>query len=101
MPTPPKARTVADFKTAHDKDVIIPAKIKATLESAAKIGPEHYLYESELVTMTGISQTDFGRYKGQFEAHVVEIDHEGGRRLSSKKRVWFPDKKLAAKLRGE
>lgn len=96
-----KPRTLADFKSSHDKDVIIPRKIQAAIDTAAKVGPEHYIYESELIAQLGLSQSDFGKYKGQFEKHIVPVDYENGKRLSSAKRAWFPNVKLAAKLRGE
>ncbi len=93
-------RTLSDFKSAHDKDVIIPAKIQAAIDSLAKVGPEHHVYEAELVALAGVAQTDFGKYRSQFEKHIVTINHEGGR-ARSPKNVYFHDKKLAARLRGE
>ena len=49
-------RTIADFKGAHDPDVIVPRKIRAALEQIAKVGAEHYEYEGDLIKLAGISQ---------------------------------------------
>ena len=91
-------RTIADFKGAHDPDVIVPRKIRAALEQIAKVGPEHYEYEGELIKLAGISQGQITKYRGQFDAHMVETPAAHGK---SVKRVYFGNPKVAAKLRGE
>ena len=92
-----KPRTLTDFRAAHDKNVIVPNKIKAALESLKKIGPEHHEYEAEFIKLSGVSQTDMGLFRDQFSEHIVETPAQHGR---SSKRVWFADPKVAAKVRG-
>ena len=88
------ARTLSDFRAAHDKNVIVPSKINAALADMLKEGPENWSYEADLIRRAGISQTDMGMFRDQFTDHIVETsDHR------SAKRVWFADKKVAAKVR--
>lgn len=94
-------RTVADFRGSHDKDVVIPARIRAVLIGMAKEGPEHHVYETELLKLADISTGDLAKYRGQFEDHIVVVTTANGRALPSPKNVWFHDAKLARKLRGE
>lgn len=92
------ARTVSDFRNAHDRDVIVPRKIKAALEELAKIGPEHYEYEIDFMKLASISAGEVTKYRDQFAAHIVETPAAHGK---SVKRVYFGNAKTAAKLRGE
>lgn len=91
-------RTAADFRAAHDPEVIIPTRIRAALDAMVKEGPEHWEYEADFIRRAGVSQTQIAAYRDQFAAHIVETGHAGGR---SPKRVWFGDAKVARKLRGE
>jgi len=91
-----KARTIADFRSVHDKNVIIPNKIRAALEAMRKIGPEHYEYEADFIKLAGISNTDMGSFRDQFLAHIVETPNVRG---NASRRVWFADAKVAKKLR--
>lgn len=94
-------RTLADWGAKHDKDIVIPNKIKAALAAMAKEGPEHFLYEQEFLQLAKISTTDLGKYRGQFADHIVVVTHENGKAYSSPKNVWFHDVRLAKQLRGE
>lgn len=96
-----KARTTADFRNAHDKDVVIPNKIRAALVAMAKEGPEHFVYEQELLELAGISTTDLSKYRDQFTAHIVVVTSQNGKAFASAKNVWFHDPKVAKKLSGE
>ena len=95
--TAAKPRTLADFRAAHDKNVIVPNKIRKALEDLKKIGPEHFEYEAEVIKLSGVSQTDIGVFRDQFAEHIVETPAQHGK---SSKRVWFADPKVAAKVRG-
>ena len=88
------AKTLDDFRAAHDKNVIIPAKIKAALSEMLKEGAENWSYEAEFIRRAGISQTDMGLFRDHFADHVVETAGK------TNKRVWFADKKVAAKVSG-
>jgi hypothetical protein len=93
-----QAKTLADFRAAHDKNVIIPNKIRDALAKMAKIHPEQYEYEAEFIKLAGISQTDLGNFRTKFEKHIVVTSAVGGR---SGKRVWFATEKAAKAARGE
>lgn len=90
-------RTLATFRAAHDRNVIVPNKIRAAIEQIRKVGPEHYEYEADLIRMAGISQSDMGLFRDQFEAHIVETRSTPGSK--NPKRVYFGDPKVAAKVR--
>lgn len=94
----PTPRTLADFRAAHDPDVMIPAKIKAALAALASEGPEEWRYEAEFIALARVSQTQMGQYRDQFTAHIVEASTGGGR---AAKRVWFATPKAAKAARGE
>jgi len=90
-----KSNTLASFRDSHDRNVIVPRKIKEALAKMAKEGPEHWLYELDFTKLAGISQADLGAHRGAFEDHLVTTT---GR---NPKRAWFHDPKVAKKLRGE
>jgi len=93
------AKTVADFRAAHDPQIVIPTKIRAALAQLAKAGPEHWEYEGDLIKMAGIGNTTFAQYREQFADHMIEVP--GGNGRSSNRRVYFGSAKVAAKIRGE
>lgn len=92
-----KPNTLADFKAKFDQDVVVPNKIKAALAALGKEGQEAWEFEMDFVKRAGLSQTQLGTYRGQFEKHVVLV-RETGR---SERKVWFADAKVASKARGE
>ena len=93
---PQKAKSLADFRAAHDPNVIIPAKIRAALDAMLKEGPEQWEYELEFMKRAGISQTQIGAFRPQFEQHIVTTGSTG---RQNAKRVWFADPKVAKKVR--
>jgi hypothetical protein len=92
------ARTLNDFRAAHDRDVIVPRKIKDALATMAKKHREHFEYESDFVKLAGISQTDLGAFREQFADHVVVTANVHGK---SSKRVWFATAAAAKAARRE
>lgn len=93
-----KAKTLADFRTLHDLNVIVPNKIRAAFDAMLKEGPEQWDYESDFIKRAGISQTQLGAFHEQFLEHIIETPgHNGGR---AGRRVWIADIKVAKKLRG-
>lgn len=86
-------RTLADFRAAHDKNVIVPAKIQKALTDMEKESPENWAYEGDFIKRAGISQTDAGMFREQFTDHIVETSGK------TSKRVWFASVKVAAKVR--
>ncbi|HKS75845.1 MAG TPA: hypothetical protein VJQ82_21715 [Terriglobales bacterium] len=93
MSQKPVGKTLADFRSAHDKNVIVPSKIKKALADMESEHPENWAYESDLIKRAGISQTDIGMFRDQFADHVIETS---GRNA---KKVWFASAKVAAKVR--
>lgn len=89
----PAGRTLTDFRAAHDKNVIVPNKIRAALEEMLKEHPENWAYEAEFMKRAGLSQTDIGMFRDQFSEHIVETSGKNA------KRVWFASAKVAAKVR--
>jgi hypothetical protein len=98
MATKSKARTIAEFKAAHDQTVIIPNKIRAAIEKLAEIGPEHYEYEADFLRAASVSNNVIGQYRDKFADYWVEIPNPNGGGKGTK-RVWFGDKKVAARVR--
>ena len=92
-----KAKTLADFKSEFDPTVKIPASIQQALTSLAKEGPEAWEYEQDFIRRVGTSSTYFAQYRDQFIEHAVDLPRS---RSSQRSRVWFGDKKVAAKARG-
>jgi hypothetical protein len=91
-----KPRTLADFRAAHDPDVIVPNKIRVALEKVGAAGPENFEYEMEFAKLAGISVNQLAAYRDQFAKHIVETGGTHGRKG---KLVYFGDPKVAAKLR--
>ena len=82
-------KTLADFRAMHDKDYIVPRKIKAAL---AALG-NGWEYEADMLRLAGVSTTDLALYRDQFSEHWVVVDRSG-------KRVWAGSKALAEEMRG-
>jgi hypothetical protein len=93
------SKTLADFKSKFDRDVVVPGKIKAALDGLRKEGPEAWEYEGDFIKRAGLSQTDMGTYREQFEKHVVIAKEIGKSSSGAGRRVWFADPKVAAKIR--
>lgn len=90
-----KGKTLADFRAAHDRNVIVPAKIRAALSKLSAEHAENWVYEADLLKLAGISTTDIGMFRDQFAEHIVETS---GRNA---KRVWFATAKAAKVARGD
>lgn len=82
-------KSIADFRAAHDKNFIVPQKIRAALTKIA----DGWEYESDFIRLAGITQTDVGAFREQFAQHVVET------RGHNNRRVWAGTEKLADQLR--
>lgn len=88
-------KTLDDFRAAHDRNVIVPTKIRKALSDMESEHPENWEYELDFMRRAGLSQTDMGMFRPQFEAHVVEV---GGK---NPKKVWFASAKVAEKARAK
>lgn len=93
-----KPRTIADFKAAHDPNVIVPNKIRAAFAVMQKQGPEHFEYELDLARLASVGMAQMAAFRDQFAAHVVETQAQHGK---AGKRAFFWDPKVAARVRKE
>lgn len=84
-------KSLADFKSAHDKSFIVPTKIKAALE---KLGNDGWEYEHDFSKLAGVSSNDIAKFREQFNEQVIIIKSNG-----REQRVWAGSKALAAKMR--
>jgi hypothetical protein len=91
-PSSTTGRSLDEFRASHDKNFIVPTKIR---EALVLLGPEGWDYELAFMKLAGISTTDLAQFRDQFEAHVVDV---GAPRAP--KRVWAGSVALAKKLRG-
>lgn len=88
--------SLASFRAAYDKNVILPEKIRAGLASLEKEhGPEGWEHEAQFIKRVGTSTTDFALFRDQFDKHVVNVASE-----RAPKRVWFATEKAAKAARG-
>lgn len=92
-----EVKTLADFKAAHDRSVIVPNKIRVALAAMLKEGPEQYEYETDFIKRAAISQADMGEFRDQFVKYIVMTAAVHGR---AGRRVWFADPKVARLARG-
>lgn len=83
-------KTLADFRSVHDKNFVVPQKITAGL---AKLGKDGWDYEPDFIRLCGVSVTDFSRFREQFADFYVNV---GGSKSS--KRVWAGTKETAAHM---
>lgn len=82
------------FRAAHDPNVTIPNKFKAGFASLLKEKSEGaWEYEADFVKRSKLSQTELGKFRAQFSAHVVETNGKNA------KRAWFADAADAARMR--
>jgi hypothetical protein len=91
-------KTLADFRSTHDPNVVIPTKIRTALKLMESQGAENWCYELEFLQRASISATQIAQFRDQFAEHIVEVPSVSGK---AGKRVWFGSAKVAAKVRGE
>lgn len=91
-----KPKTLSDFRSLHDSNVIVPAKIREALTAMLKEGPEQWEYEADFVKRAGVSNTQIGAFREQFIDHIIEAPSTA---RQTARRVWFADPKVAKKLR--
>jgi hypothetical protein len=99
-PAPVKrvGKTLADFRAAHDKDFIVPNRMKAAIKA---LGSDGWEYETEFMKLAGISTTDLSAYRDQFadfQAVATTTKMSGGG--VRKKIIWCGSTGFAKKLGG-
>lgn len=81
-------RSIAEFRSAHDKDFIVPKKIRDVLKQLGN----SWVYEGEFLKISGLSTTDLANYREEFlDDHTVMVDRT--------KRVWCGTKSFTEKIR--
>lgn len=95
LKTKKPGKTLADFRAAHDPNVIVPARIKKALAEMRAENRENWLYEGDFLKRASVSALHASSFRDEFAAHIVET------RGHNAKRVWFADPKVAAQARGE
>lgn len=96
-PTPAGNPGLDDFKAQYDKNVIVPAKIRAGLEKLAKLRPDGTAWKTDqafIKDFAGVSNTDFALFREEFLPFSVNVGTE-----RQPKYVWFGTKAAAAKAR--
>lgn len=81
-------RSLSDFRSAYDKDFIIPTKIKDGLKTLAG----GWEYEVTFAKIAGVSLSDLAAYRDQFAAYVVVVKRDG-------KRAWAGSASMAKAMR--
>ena len=79
--------SLEDFRRKHDKNTIIPDKIKTALK---KLG-HRWMYESDFRSLASVSQQDLSNFRDDFSDHIVLVERT--------KRVWAGSKTVADELR--
>lgn len=85
-------KSLDEFRSIHDKNYIVPKKIKDAL---SKLG-NSWEYEVDFAKISGVSITDLAKFRDQFEDYIVEVKSTTG---SHKKNVWAGKVDFAKKLR--
>lgn len=94
-----KSRTLSDFKSQYDPAVKVLGKIRAGLKELAAEGTESWELDKEFVARCGLNYATIQPYLDQFSDHIVMTKNSN--KSSRPQRVWFADKKVAAKARGK
>lgn len=81
-------KTLADFRSKYDKNVIIPQRIR---EGLKKLGAGGWEYESQFTKLAGVGIVDLGNFRDQFADFIVSIER-------GTRRVWAGSKRLAREL---
>lgn len=88
-------KTLDDLRALHDRSVLIPNRIKATIEKLAEVSWQEWAYESDFLSISTprISTKDLSDFRDRFKDFWAEMPPTNGRRDARK--VWFATKKAA------
>lgn len=87
--TAKQGRSLDDFRSQHDKDFIVPRRLRDALKA---LGPSNWEYEAQFARLASVGLADLATYREQFEEYVVVLGREG-------KRAWAGSPNLATKMR--
>lgn len=86
--TPKAGRSLDEFRSQHDKDFIVPQRIREGLKALGS----GWDYEVQFAKIAGVSLLDLAAYRDAFADHVVQVKRDG-------KRAWAGTKATAEKMR--
>lgn len=93
-----KGKSLLEFRQAHDKDYIVPQRLKAAIN---QLGADGWEYEAEMIKLAQISTTDLGAYRDQFAAfQAVATTTKSSGGGVRKKIIWCGSTAFAKKLGG-
>jgi hypothetical protein len=83
-------KTLAELRARHDRNVVIPNRIREAIEILKKSG-DHYAYEGDFMKLVkpAISTTDIGKFREQFTDYWVDLPIVPGTTSGNYKRAWF------------
>lgn len=88
--------TLASFKAIHDPSVRYANKIREGLKSLAAEGKEAWENEADFIRRCGTSTHVVSKLSDQFSDYWINVPRRGNIRTV---RVWFGNKRIAAKAR--
>ena len=80
-------KTLADFRALHDKDFIVPRKIKDGLRTM----PGVWMHEIDFVRHAGVTLHDLGNYREQF-AELLVVPRDG-------RKIWAKTAAVAEQMK--
>jgi hypothetical protein len=92
------SRNVSMFRAQFDRNLQVRKRLQDAVAALAKLGPEEWRNERELIDMAKVSTKDIGDHREHFSKHIVEVPSVCGR-IGVVKRIWFANPKVAAKVR--
>jgi hypothetical protein len=94
MTKPKNSKNLEAFRAQFDPNVLIPAKFRAGFASLLKEkGDGAWEPEGEFTKRAKLGQAELGKFRPQFEAHVVTTKGK------SAKRIWFAEPASAEAMR--
>lgn len=91
------AKTLADFRSKFDREVVIANRIKAAFAKMLECGPEEFEEEADFLKLAGITINDLKNQRTEFADHIVEMPPVKRDRAPVK--IWFASAKVASEAR--
>lgn len=92
-------KTLDELRSAHDKAVIIPDRIRTAIAAIAAGGAENWLYDEDMRKLANISPPDMRDYREEFKDFWAVMPSTNGKKTA--RLVWFGSKKTAAAWRAD
>jgi hypothetical protein len=82
-------KTLSDLRARHDRNVVVPNKIKAAIAAMT----DEWMYESDFISANRFSPPELAKFRDQFSDFWADLPTTNGK--STARRAWFASKKLA------